>query len=57
MRIAKVTNLDLNKLETSIELDKELYNIKKIIGYKIIKGIPHYRIKWKGYSSLANTWE
>lgn len=57
MRVAKVTNLDLDKLETGTESDEELYNIEKIIGHKMIKGMPHYRIKWEGYPSSANTWE
>jgi hypothetical protein len=33
-------------METNTELEsKKLYNIKEIIGHKIIKGVCYYRIK------------
>ena len=50
MRITTITNLVLNKIETSLESSidlkgKELYNVKEIISYKIIKEVRYYRIK------------
>ena len=60
MRVTTITDLVLDEIETSLESSidlegKELYNIKEIISYKIIKGVGYYRIKWEGYPSLANT--
>jgi hypothetical protein len=41
-----------------IELeDEEKYKVEAIIGYKVINRTPHYRIKWEGWPSSANTWE
>ena len=33
------------------------YLIDKIIGYKTIKGIEYYKIRWQGYTAKDDTWE
>ena len=37
--------------------NQNLYHIEKILGWKMINGKRHARIKWKGYDSSYNTWE
>jgi hypothetical protein len=60
VRVAIALDLDLDEIETGSESVtdsevEELYNIKEIIGYKMIKGVRYYRIKWEGYPSSENT--
>jgi hypothetical protein len=59
---ATVTDLVLDDMETAPESGSHpeaepLYNVDKIVGHKMIKGVRYYRIKWEGYPSSANTWE
>jgi hypothetical protein len=62
MRVATVADLTVDEMRTSPETDidsevERLYNIEKIVGHKMIRGIQYYRIKWEGYPSSENTWE
>ena len=41
-------NLSINEIE---------YEIEKIIGKRIIKGIIEYKVKWLGYDESQSTWE
>ena len=38
-------------------IDGEEYEVEAIIRHEIINGTPHYRVKWQGWPSSANTWE
>ncbi|XP_037931968.1 heterochromatin protein 1-like [Teleopsis dalmanni] len=33
------------------------YEVEKISGKRLKNGVVEYEIKWKGYSTLDNTWE
>lgn len=36
---------------------EDFYEVDEILDYKCIKHRKYYLIKWKGYSSVDNTWE
>jgi hypothetical protein len=46
-------------LATTIDLesDDDEYEVEAILDHRTVKGRDRYLIKWKGYSSLENTWE
>jgi len=35
----------------------EVYDVEKIVGKDIVKGVTVYRVKWEGYPASQNTWE
>jgi hypothetical protein len=37
--------------------DRDEYKVEAIIDHDMVRGIPHYRVKWQGWPSSANTWE
>ena len=40
-----------------VEPEEEDYVVEKIVNERIVDGRLEYFLKWKGYSSLDNTWE
>jgi ubiquitin carboxyl-terminal hydrolase 8 len=36
---------------------EELWEVEKIVGYRVYYGKPQYRIRWKRYSRADDTWE
>jgi hypothetical protein len=40
-----------------VEVEEEDYIVEKIVDERYVDGTLEYFLKWKGYSSLDNTWE
>ena len=34
-----------------------LTQVEGIVGFKQVRGAPHYKVRWLGYSSRHDTWE
>ncbi|XP_071479711.1 chromobox protein homolog 3-like [Diadema antillarum] len=39
------------------EEEEEVYQVEKVVGKRVNKGVVEYLLKWKGYSDEENTWE
>uniref|UniRef100_A0A1B0BBG0 Chromo domain-containing protein n=1 Tax=Glossina palpalis gambiensis TaxID=67801 RepID=A0A1B0BBG0_9MUSC len=42
--------------KTSAEEDQE-YEVEQIVGHKMVRGVFHFLMRWKGYSKDDDTWE
>ncbi|XP_037900534.1 LOW QUALITY PROTEIN: chromobox protein homolog 5 [Glossina fuscipes] len=42
--------------KTSAEEDQE-YEVEEIVGHKMVRGVFHFLMRWKGYSKDDDTWE
>ena len=47
---------DNSASQSEVEGD-DVFQVEKILGKRIIKGVLQYRIKWLGYPASENTWE
>ena len=45
------------KEESNSSISDSEYEIDKIVGKRIIKGIVEYKVKWLGYDETQSTWE
>jgi hypothetical protein len=45
------------ELQKSLQKEKDIYRVEKVIRKKKINGIEHGLVKWVGYSNKFNTWE
>ncbi|CAH1973682.1 unnamed protein product [Acanthoscelides obtectus] len=39
------------------EEDESQYEVEKVLDEKMVKGVRHYLIRWKGYEEESDTWE
>lgn len=46
-----------NQQKLKQEEEEEDYVVEKIVDERVVDGKHEYFLKWKGYSSLDNTWE
>ncbi|KAL3284715.1 hypothetical protein HHI36_018863 [Cryptolaemus montrouzieri] len=44
-------------LGSEVEEDESEYEVDKIIDEKMVRGVRHYLIRWKGYGPEGDTWE
>lgn len=43
--------------DITVSSSEEEYEVEKIVGKRVRKGIVEYRVKWVGYSDNENTWQ
>lgn len=56
--LSKTSNVPKNSSNNDATNDaEEEYIVEKVVGLDIIENVPHFHIKWKGYSAAQNTWE
>lgn len=48
---------NVQKHKPEVEEEEEDYVVEKIVDERMVDGRLEYFLKWKGYSSLDNTWE
>ncbi|KAF0483189.1 chromobox protein [Gigaspora margarita] len=45
------------KMQTTYDLDEDVFAVEKIISHRIRNGTTQYLIKWEGFGSEDNSWE
>ncbi|CAG9857494.1 unnamed protein product [Phyllotreta striolata] len=53
----KPENSDGEENASNAEEEESQYEVEKILGEKVIKGVRHFLIRWKGYEEESDTWE
>uniref|UniRef100_A0A914QU46 Chromo domain-containing protein n=1 Tax=Panagrolaimus davidi TaxID=227884 RepID=A0A914QU46_9BILA len=48
---------DSNESESSTELSEEEFEVEKLVGKRIEKGVLKYKVRWVGYDATDDTWE
>ena len=54
---AKRQSKRIAKRKTREEKNADEYEVEKIVGQKMIRGVRHFEILWKNYPASAATWE
>lgn len=48
--------MNKNPIENSSK-DANIFEVEKLVGKRVIKGVTHYRVKWLGWLEKDNTWQ
>ena len=54
-RVLEVSPIEANPLHQN--LPEGYYIVEKLVGERVINGVTHFRVRWRGYSAKQDTWE